>query len=57
MSRTIRLIGFGLDDLSDRRIGRAPDLFATAASEDELLLKRERLSETVDKLRRRGYTL
>ena len=55
--RCVRLIGFGVDNFTDSREAEAPDLFGECNARDELLQKRERLSETLDRLRKRGMSV
>ena len=52
---SIRLIGFGLADLTTNPDGNAPELFAD--EESERRKRNERLSEALDDLRRRGLTI
>ena len=51
----VRLVGFGVTNIQDSPGAAMPSLFGDP--EDERRLKRERLSQTLDKLRERGYEL
>ncbi len=55
VAKTIRLVGFGVDNLANDRRPDQGDFFAGVDVRDELLAKRERLSETIDRLRSKGY--